>query len=220
MRKLKLVLFINRPIIREGILNLLQSEPMIEIVSKCTTAGEAIDAAKRNKADIILVDVVTPEEVLNELNASTQEISPVNIIALVDSAYNNSRRFGYLFPMIFSGATGIISSECDLKSLISTISLVADGWLVIEPSLARIAVQTLQHTHRRLYQAKPERISLLSKQEKNVLALMMQYSTNKEIAASLSTSENTIKAHIRNILRKLEARNRREAVICGVEHGL
>jgi DNA-binding NarL/FixJ family response regulator len=215
MAKVRLVLVTDKPIIREGIANLLKSDPDFKIVAKCSLVEESIKAVKLYKANVVLVDTTLCDGAINELASGIQSIAPsTRIIALTDP-----QKISSFFPAILSGFTGFISKDCSFNNLIDAISLTSDGWLVIDPSLTKLAIQALVHQHMRMYQANPDRLNLLSKQELKILSLMVECDSNKELASALCSTENTVKVHIRNILRKLGARNRREAIICAIEHG-
>jgi DNA-binding NarL/FixJ family response regulator len=216
MRKKKLLLVVQGLIFREGLERLLQQCQQVQLLPTCSTISQAVSITKINSPDILILDSQLLTDNSGGLKASIQKKLSFKNLIIITSASEMPE----FFALLEAGATGFISKECSFESLNNAIDLVSEGWLIVEPSLSTLAIRVLQHSHQRLFRAKPANVKLLSNKEKQVLRLMTRYRTNKEIAQVTFTTESTIKAHIRNILRKLEARDRREAVICAVEQGI
>ena len=125
-----------------------------------------------------------------------------------------------LFSAISTGATGYIFKDISYENLLKTIDLVNEGQLVLSRHVVKLVVGALKFLYERRHRAEPSYISLLTEQEKTILRLIAQDATNKKVATTLHISENTVKVHVRNILAKLQARNRLEASISAIEEGL
>lgn len=211
MRKLTVLLADNSEMFRYGLVNLLNSEPDIEVVA--STVSQAIEAATAHKPDLILLDI--EQSGVELISRITQILPQVPIIILTHSRSNTD-----FFSAIRGGATGYVFKESSLKNLVKTLALAVEGKLVIAPPMAKIAADALSCLDEHRHLAKAERVDLLSEHERVVLALMAHDATNRQIASTLFTSENTVKMHIRSIMRKLHARNRLEATVCAIEQGL
>lgn len=216
MRKVNSLLADSSEIYREGLAKLLQLEPTINVVSTCSTALEAIEAARVQRPDVVLVDIEFPEGNNITVISHIHEVAPDTRIIIL----TNSKSSIDFFSTIKAGATGYLLKDGDFKNLVRAISLAAEGKLVIDPPIATLVLEALQSLDRYRHRAKLEGINLLSQHEKAVLVLMARAATNKEIASTLFISENTAKVHVHNIMQKLQAHNRLEATICAIETGL
>jgi two-component system NarL family response regulator len=213
--KMKLLLIDNYEVFRKGLANLLESEPNIDVVSTSSTASEVIETIKQNKPDILLIDPELFESI--DLIPRIQRVVPkARIIVLT-----HSNASAHLLSTMSGGAAGYILKDTKYESLLKVITLVAEGKLVIDQSMARLVADVFKFIHDHTHiMIKPEQVSSLTEQEKAILALLAKGATNKEIASSLCVTDNTVKVHIRNIMRKLHARNRLEAAICAIQAGL
>jgi len=213
--KMKLLLIDNYEVFRKGLANLLESEPNIAVVSVSSTASEVIEVIREHKPDIVLVD---PELYgsMDVISRIQQVMPKARIIVLTHSNASTD-----LLSAMSTGAAGYILKNSKYESLLKVITLVTEGKLVIDQSMARLVADVFKfihdHTHTMI---KPEQVTSLTEQEKAILALLAKDATNKEIATSLCVTDNTVKVHVRNIMHKLHARNRLEAAICAIQAGL
>lgn len=213
--KMKLLLVDNYEVFRKGLANLLESEPNIDVVSMSATASEVIEAIREHKPDIVLID---PElyESMDVISRIQQVMPKARIIVLTHSKASTD-----LLSTMSAGAAGYILKDSKYESLLKVITLVTEGKLVIDQSMARLVVDVFKFIHDHMHiMIKPEQVTSLTEQEKAILALLAKDATNKEIASSLCVTENTVKVHVRNIMHKLHARNRLEAGIYAIQAGL
>jgi len=216
LRKTKLLLVDSSQIFCEGLANLLQDEQSIDLVWMSNTGSEAVETAKREKPDVVAIDIQSCQSDNIETIKLIREILPSGRIV----AFTRSRAGADFFAALVAGATGYILKDTSFKSFIKMIALAAEGNLVITPPMAENIIEILKYTDASRYEAQANGIRLLSEQEKQVLALIVENASNKGIASTLFLSENTVKVHMRNIMHKLHARNRVEARICAIEEGL
>jgi two-component system nitrate/nitrite response regulator NarL len=213
--KMKLLLVDNYEVFRKGLAHLLESEPNIDVVSTSSTASEVIEVMREHKPDIVLID---PElfESRDVISHIQQVVPKARIIVLTHS--NTSAD---LLSTMSAGAAGYILKDTKYESLLKIITLVTEGKLVVDQSMARLVADVFKFIHNHTHiMIKPEHITSLTEQEKAILALLTKNATNKEIASSLCVTDNTVKVHVRNIMHKLRARNRLEAAICAIQAGL
>ena len=213
--KMKLLLIDNYEVFRKGLANLLESEPNIDVVSTSSTASEVIEVVGKHKPDIVLID---PElfESIDVVSRIQQVVPQARIIVLTHSKTSTD-----LLSTMSAGAAGYILKDSKYESLLKVITLVTEGKLVIDQSMARLVADVFKFIQDHMHiLIKPEQVTSLTDQEKAILALLAKDATNKEIASSLCVTDNTVKVHVRNIMHKLHARNRLEAAICAIQAGL
>ena len=199
----------------QGLVKLLQSESHINILSMCGIVSEPVAAIREHKPDIILIDPELYESI--DIISRIQQVMPkARIIVLTHSKASVD-----LLSAMSTGAAAYILKDSKYESLLKVISLVTEGKLVIDQPMARLVVNAFKFIHDHMHiMIKPEQVTSLTDQEKAILALLAKDATNKEIASSLCITENTVKVHVRNIMRKLHVRNRFEAGICAIQQGL
>jgi DNA-binding NarL/FixJ family response regulator len=213
--KMKLLLVDNYEVFRKGLAHLLESEPNIDVVSTSSTASEVIEVMMEHKPDIVLIDPGLFESI-DVISRIQQVVPKARIIVLT-----HSNASADLLSTMSAGAAGYILKDTKYESLLKIITLVTEGKLVVDQSMARLVADVFKFIHGHTHiMIKPEHVTSLTEQEKAILALLTKNATNKEIANSLCVTDNTVKVHVRNIMHKLRARNRLEAAICAIQAGL
>jgi DNA-binding NarL/FixJ family response regulator len=214
--KVKVLLIDNYEVYREGLANLLEAEQNIDVVSRSTTAPEVIDVIREHRPDIVLIDLELYEKSIDIKSRMQQVARNTRIVVLTHSKSSTD-----FFSTMSAGAAGYVLKDSKYESLLKVIALVNEGKIVIDQSLASLVFDAFNfiHTYARI-KITPEQIASLTNQERAILVLLAKYATNKEIARSLYVSENTVKVHVRNIMRKLSAHNRLEAGISAMHAGL
>ncbi|MFC2026907.1 LuxR C-terminal-related transcriptional regulator [Chloroflexota bacterium] len=193
----------------EGLVNVLKNETNIKVVCVCHTGVEAIKCAHECKPDVILMDTeLSGCGDINVIQNIHADLPMVNIIALTSSEILEN-----LIGCIRAGARAYISKNSSTENLVRVINLVADGEVVVSPPLATKVLEEFTLLEKYKDTAKLEDCSVLSKREQEVLSLVAQGFTNKDVATTLCISEQTVNVHMRNIMGKLHAHNRQQAVI-------
>jgi len=128
----------------------------------------------------------------------------------------DSRDEEELFSAIEAGATGYLLKDMKIGDLVESIDLIGKGEIVVPPSLAGKLVRKVTSTKEKEAEVK----DILSQRETEILKLLVRGATNKEIAEALFIAENTAKVHLKNILGKLQLRNRQQAAAYAVKQGL
>jgi len=212
MEQIKVLLADDKEIFREGLARLLDEHEQIKVVSRCSNGKQAIDKAEETEPDVVLMDsnILDCDSIraTRQINGSSPK---VKVAMLTDSKHEEN-----LFSAIEAGATGYLAKDIKVVDLVKSIDLIAKGEVVVSPPLAGKLVRKVTSTKAK--EAEPKEIP--SDRETEILKLLVKGDTNKEIAETLFIAENTAKVHIKNILEKLQLRNRQQAAAYAVQEGL
>ena len=203
MAAVRLLIVDNHTLFRQGLVSLLGSEPGMQVIGEAGSGEEALQLAAQLKPDVILMDVKMPGmggvEATRRLLASMPQ---TRVMMLTVSEEEES-----LLAAIQAGARGYILKNADADELLQAIQRVHAGEAIISPGMTLRLFETLRSGG--LPAAMPAALPLTGR-ELDVFRLLAQGASNREIAQALTVTENTVKTHVRNILDKLELRNRSE----------
>lgn len=214
---MRLLIVDDHPLFRDGLRSLLEARGM-DVVAEANNGREALEKARRCQPDVVLMDLRMPE--MNGL-AATRLLSaeqPQTKVVILTASEDDSD----LFEAIKSGAQGFLFKNLDSDDFFRLLDGVGRGEPALTPNLARKLLGEFARTTPDPTPA-PEtaRAQTLTERERRVLDLLVQgITSNRELAARLVVSENTIKYHLRNILDKLHLQNRAQVVAYAVRHGL
>lgn len=210
---MRVLLVDDHALFRDGIASLLTAWG-IEVVGQASDGLEALEKARILHPDLILMDVKMPR--CNGLDATRVikgEMPQVKIVMLTVSDDEQD-----LYEAIKAGAQGYLLKNLRGEEFIEMLSAVSRDEAPISPIMAsKILAEFARQSTR---SAPPTLRDELSEREREVLRLLAQGQTNKDIAARLYVSENTVRYHIKNILAKLHLRNRAQAAAYAVQQGL
>lgn len=225
--KIRVLIVDDQVLIRAGIATLLARKPDIEVVGQAGNGQEAIEQVAALDPDVVLMDVMMP--ILNGVEATQRlaELGPRPAVIILTTF----REDEYVFRGIAAGARGFLLKDVDHKALAEAVRTVAAGGALIHPE---ITAQLLPHLGRMSASAEPAppprpassspsdaaRLALLTERERSILAMLARGSTNQEISAEMAISVGTVKNHISNILSKLDVRDRTQAALWALQHGL
>lgn len=206
---MKILVADDHSLFRDGLVSLLEAAGF-SVVGQVGDGQAAVDLALRLRPDIVLLDTLMPE--LNGLEAlrRLQQEWPTATVVLLTSAEEDHE----LFEAVEAGARGYLSK-----------SLRADEFIAMLRGLARGEAAMTRQTTGRLLAAfsrnnRRSEPNSLTEREVELLRLMVDGRSNKDIAYALTLSENTVKYHIKNILQKLDVHNRTEAAAHAIRSGL
>jgi DNA-binding NarL/FixJ family response regulator len=215
MDPLRILLADDHILFRKGLASLLASRPGVQVVGEAGDGLEAIARARETSPDLILMDIGMPG--CNGLEATERikcEMPRVQIIMLTVSDDDHD-----LFAAIKLGAQGYLLKNMEPRELFEMLDGARRGEAAISGVLAAKILQEFRQPGQDASQQAEARDELTPR-EIEVLEQIVQGVSNKEIAAALSISENTVKIHLRNILEKLHLQNRIQAAVYAVREGL
>ncbi len=201
----------DHAILRKGIRALLGTEPDMEVVGETADGLETVAQAAALRPDVILMDLVMPNmDGIEATRRITAEQPEVRILVLTSFAADDK-----VFPAIKAGALGYILKDSGPADLVQAIHQVHLGQPSLEPAIALKMLQELSHPSQR-----PAGPDPLSEREMEVLRLLAQGKSNREIAGQLVITELTVRTHVSNILGKLHLANRTQAALYALKEGL
>ena len=210
----RLLIVDDLPLFRVGIGSALAAADF-EVVGEATTAQDAVEKARELQPDVVLLDILMPGGSGLEVVGELISVSPGSKVMLLTASESEED----LLIGVKAGARAYLTKDTPLPDLIAAIDAVAAGGAVLSPTMAGklldVTNQLLRHEE--LLQA---RKPTLTGREIEVLELVAQGNTSREIGDLLFISENTVKNHIRNILDKLGLHSRNEAVLYAVREDL
>jgi DNA-binding NarL/FixJ family response regulator len=214
---IRVVLADDQGLLRAGLRVLLDAEDDVDVVGEAEDGIQAIEAVRRLRPDVVVMDVRMPE--LDGLAATRQivadpELAGVHIVVLTTFDLDE-----YVFEAIRAGATGFLLKDAEPTELLRAIRLAAAGEALMAPTVTRrlIAEFAARPEHRAIDTAA---LSELTDREREVVALVAGGLSNEEIAAQLYISPATARTHVSRAMVKLNARDRAQLVVLAYESGL
>ena len=213
--KTRILIVDDHQIIREGLISLIDKQDDMEVVGQCENGRDAIEMAIELKPQVILMDISMPG--LNGIDATEQikkQCPQSKILAL---SMNNCKRM--VSSMLKAGAAGYILKECAFTELIRAVAAVKTGHTYLSPGLTDIIVEDYVM---QLTAPSTDRVqsSQLSSREREVLQLIAEGFSTKEIALQLHVSAKTIATHREHIMEKLDIHNVASLTKYAVQEGL
>lgn len=214
MSKIKVMIADDHALVREGIAAFLRMSTDIEVVGEASDGLEAIDGAKRLNPDIILMDVAMPKLGGLEALVEIKKINP-DIRILVLTQYEDKE---YIRRFLKAGASGYLLKKAVGMDLISAIKAIASGEAYLHPSIAASVID--EYRCIRKGDTTEDPYESLTDREKQVLKLIAEGHTGKEIADILGISTKTAVAHQTNLSEKLDIHTRAGLIKFAVAKGL
>lgn len=211
--KVQVLIADDHTIVRSGLRLLLQAEPDIEVVGEALNGDEAVALAESLRPDMVLMDIAMPG--MDGLEATRQikaRFPEMHVLVLT-----MHRSDEYFFEMLKAGASGYVLKGAETNELIGAIRAVARGEVFLYPTMAK---QLLQDYLNRLKEGAGLPQPTLTPREREILRLLAEGYSNKEIAERLIVSPSTIHSHRTNLMRKLNLSSRHELIQYARKRGL
>ncbi len=185
----------DHPVVRKGLQSCLAKHEKLKIIGEATTGEEAVQKALELKPDVVLMDISMPGMTGLAATEKLREQAP-QIKVVVLSIHNNRE---YIFRIIQAGAHGYVSKEASPDELLRAINAVCAGGTCFSPEIAQAALQQFVQNG-----GKKEPFAQLTSREREVLVLIAEGQSNKEIANKLGIGVRTIETHRERIMRRLD----------------
>jgi len=204
----------DQALVRAGFRMIIDSEPDLEVVGEAGGGNAAVTNAQSLDPDVVLMDIRMPD--LDGIEATRRIVRNADgprILVLTTFDLDE-----YVYEALRAGASGFLLKDAPEDQLLAAIRVVATGGSLFAPSVTRRLIQDF--ARRAGSATPPPALAALSDREREVLRLVARGRSNVEIAEALFISEHTAKSHVSSVLRKLELRDRTQAVVFAYECGL
>jgi DNA-binding NarL/FixJ family response regulator len=209
---IKVMVADENDIFREGLARLLEDQEGIEVVSRSSGGREIIEQVEKTAPEVVLMGSDILERDSIDVTSEICKAFPEVRVAV----FTGLKSEEHACAVMEAGAAGYLSKEMNVDDLVKSIDLINKGQVIVSPPLAAKLAGKLTS----LRASEDTGKTALSEREVEVLKLMAGGYTNKEIAGKLFVTENTARVHIKNILSKLNLRNRQQAAAYAMQQGL
>jgi len=210
---IRILLADDHKIMREGLRSLLEKKPDIEVVAEAEDGRKAVQLARRLRPDVVIMDVSMPD--MNGIEATRRVISESPGVKVIALSIHSDRRF--VAEMFRAGASGYLLKDCAFDELEHAIHSVARNRVYLNSGIAGIVVEDyVSH----LQKTESSAFSNLTAREREVLQLIAEGKTTKQIAHYLNVSVKTIETHRRQIMNKLSVHSIAELTKYAIREGI
>jgi DNA-binding NarL/FixJ family response regulator len=203
----------DQQLVRHGFAVILGTEPGIVVTGQAGDGEEAVAQARALAPTVVLMDIRMPT--MDGLTAARIILEETACRVLMLTTFDSDE---YVYAALRAGASGFLLKDAPSDQLVSAVRSVAAGNALIDPVITRRLITRFVHASRPAA-SDPAVLDVLTRREREVLALVAQGLSNTEIAAGLVVEESTVKTHVGRILMKLDLRDRVQAVVFAYECG-
>jgi DNA-binding NarL/FixJ family response regulator len=217
--RIRVLIVDDEDLFRRGLAIMFEKDAEVTVAGQASTSSEALELTRQIRPDVVLAKLELPDMNGLELARGISRSVPGTRIALIARSFSRST----LIEAAKAGVHGYLTKDVTLPTLVDAVKRVARGEAFISPGSSAMLIEELaaQSSDRGTIapRSQNERAKV-TEREREVLQLIVQGATNRDIARQLLITENTVKVHLRNILDKLHLRNRQQAAAFAVSAGL
>jgi len=214
MKKLRILLADDHIVMRTGLRALLERQPNLEVVGESENGRETVTLAGTLRPDVVVMDVGMP--ILNGIDATQTIVAECPTIAVIILSMHADE--SYVMRALKAGARGYLLKDSGAADLIGAIQAVSQGKSFFSPKVSRILAEDYVRVLKQKGTA--DTYDLLTSREREILQLLAEGKTNKEVATALNISPYTVETHRSHILQKLNLHNSAELVLYAVRKGI
>ena len=215
LNPIRIVIADDHPVVRVGLRNMLQAEPLMQVVGEARDGMEALNVVRSTTPDVLLLDLAMPKmpgmETLRELTTETTDTRTIVLTGLIDKRQ--------ILEALQLGARGVVLKDAAMEHLSACIRAVMQGQYWLEGRPVQNLVQVLRDLAAQTTPP-PRKTFGLTSRELEVVTQITEGCTNKDIAKAFGISEETVKRHLTNIFNKLGVGNRLELALFALNHNL
>jgi DNA-binding NarL/FixJ family response regulator/class 3 adenylate cyclase len=215
--RIRVLIADDQALVRAGFKMILEAEEDVDVVGEASDGGQAVEEVRRLQPDVVLMDVRMPEldgiEATRRLMADESVSTKVVMLTTFDMDE-------YIYEALRAGASGFLLKDVPPEQLVDGIRAVASGDALLAPLITKRVIEEFVRRPPEAARTPPPELAELTERENEVLKLLARGLSNAEIAAELFVSETTVKTHVAHVLRKLDLRDRVQAVVFAYESGV
>jgi DNA-binding NarL/FixJ family response regulator len=210
---IRIILADDHTIVRHGLNKLIQQEENMEVIAQATDGHSTVDLTRELSPDMVIMDIGMPD--LNGIDATQQIIREFPQVKVIGLSMHSGKKF--VIEMLKAGASGYLLKDCALEELTTAIKAVASGKSYLSPSITDVVVENyVRNSNKKESSA----FSLLSQREREVLQLMAEGKTTKQIGLHLHISPKTVEGHRLRLMEKLNMDSVAKLTKYAVQEGL
>jgi len=210
---MRIILADDHKIIRDGLRSLLEQEEDIEVVAQAKTGHETIELVAKFLPNAVIMDIAMPD--MNGIEATRHIINSFENVKIIALSMHSDRKF--VIEMLKAGASGYLLKNCAFEELAGAVRMVVAGKTYLSPSITNVVVDNYV---RGSGDDKPSVFSVLTRREREVLQLLAESKTTKQVAMILHISPKTVETHRLKIMKKLNLDNMAALTKYAIREGL
>jgi DNA-binding NarL/FixJ family response regulator len=210
---IKIILADDHAVLRHGLSKSFQNEDDMEVIAQSKDGRSTVELVKELKPDIVIMDIGMPD--LNGIEATRQIVQNRPRTKIIALSMHSSKNF--IIEMFKAGASGYLLKDCEFDELLNAIRVVASDKVYISPAISDVVVENYM---RQFPETKDSPFSILSKREREVLQLLAEGNTTKQIAKRLHISSKTVEVHRLNLMSKLKIDSIAQLTKYAIQEGL
>jgi len=214
MAKTRILLADDHKIVCEGLRNLLEKQPNMEVVGEAADGRTAVAMAKQLLPDVVIMDIAMPG--LNGIEAARQIVQESRNVKVITLSMHSDKRF--VAEMLKAGASGYLLKDSAFEELTAAVKTVLSGKVYLSPNVAGVVVD--EYVRRKPPHDSAGGFSILTSKEREVLQLLAEGRSTKEIAVRLKVSVKTIETHRQHIMDKLDIHSVAELTKYAIREGM
>lgn len=210
---IRIILADDHTIVRHGLNRLLQQEEDMEVIAQAADGHSTVELTRELSPDMVIMDIGMPD--LNGIDATQQIAREFPQVKVIGLSMHSGKKF--VVEMLNAGASGYLLKDCALEELTTAIKTVAAGQIYLSPSITDVVIDNYI---RRSETKENSAFSLLSQREREVLQLMAEGKTTKQIGLQLHISPKTVEGHRLRLMSKLNMDNVAKLTKYAIQEGL